>query len=187
MQLQNDIDFYDDEVPKNAHYYITSSDKTPTNRLSHITLKILLNVNCTWCIAEGMHCEKGFYRNCNREPWSLSHKSQETCKKKAEDHNNVCLLGYPFFEKIRRAPGQEKQVNISVFQERILLYVCLNNFLGGGGYWSALQHERERSLNGFKLLLNCCQMNATHIRLAAFGGEKSTVGEIECVDFANNF
>ena len=47
---------------------------------------------------------------------------------RAEGHNNVCLLGYPFFEKIRRPAGQEKTGQYhSVFQEGILLYMCLNN------------------------------------------------------------
>lgn len=43
----------------------------------------------------------------------------------AEGHNNVCLLGYPFFEKIRRAAGQEKRVNITVFFRKEYCCMCV--------------------------------------------------------------
>lgn len=92
--------------------------------------------------------------------------------KAAQSGGPQCLLGYCFSENRRSAAGQEKTGqyhSVFFFREGILLHACLNNSLRG----IIDQHYRmkeEGSLNGLKLFLNCCQMNADHIRSAAFAG-----------------
>lgn len=114
------------EVPKNLKCTKsnagtqTSSDETPTHRLSHVCFKTLLNVNHTEWIAKVW---EGFNKMWQRAMVLEPEKPENLHR--AEGHNNVGLLGYPFFEKIKRPAGQEKRVNITVFFRKAYCCICV--------------------------------------------------------------
>lgn len=131
----------------------------------------LLNVNSAEYFAEQWG---PFWRHSDREPgvfWAIKGRKPASSR----GPQQCGSPGLPLLWENKKGCGAGKTGQYhSVFQEGILLYVCLNNILRGiiDQHYSM---KGKGSLNGFKLFLNCFQMNATQIKLVAFGEQKPAV------------